>query len=217
MLAVVLVLAVAGWAFMFLPDPDGVWPRTWVVAFVLGAAAVGGLVLDGRIRTVVGPVSFVDVGLGIGVGVGWLMATHVGHRVICRLFPTFMDRVNALYALRDHGSILPVVGPLVAMGITEELVFRGYVQGRIGVVAAVIAYAAVQLVVRNWALVLAAVLCGAVWGTLAWWRDGLLAAVVAHVLWTGALTFIWPLSGCAGKLGPEDIDRLEALAPEATP
>ena len=215
MLVVLLALAVAGWAFMFLPDADGVWARTWMVAIVLSTAAAVGLAREGDLRTVLGPVTPFDVGLGLLVGGAWLVATHIGHTVLCRLFPSFIDRVNDLYSLKEDARIAPVVGPLVAMGITEELVFRGYVQGRLGLVVAIVAYAGVQLVVRNWALVLAAVLCGAVWGTLAWWRDGLVAAAFAHVLWTGALAFAWPLKGCKGRLGPAEIEAVQTSSPRS--
>ena len=58
------------------------------------------------------------------------------------------------------------------------------------------AYTGVQVMARNWALALAALLCGSVWGTLAWASDGIVAPVVAHVVWVVALTFVWPLRGC---------------------
>lgn len=217
MLAILLVLAVVGWGLMFLPSQDGVWLRTWLVAAVLSTVAVGALVLDGRIRTVIGPVGPIEVGLGLAVGGAWLVATHIGHSVLCRLFPSFIERVNDLYSLKDRTDVLPVLAPLVAMGLTEELVFRGYVQAEVGVVGAVLAYAGVQLVVRNWALFLAALLGGVVWGTLAWWRDGLIAAMVAHVLWTGALTFLWPLRGCADQPDPAATPSFDQLAQEGTP
>ena len=56
-----------------------------------------------------------------------------------------------------------------------------------------VAYTAVQVFERKWALALAALLGGAVWGALFAWRLGLVAPVAAHVLWTGVLTFLWPL------------------------
>ena len=57
------------------------------------------------------------------------------------------------------------------------------------------AYTAVQAVARSWALVLAAASCGSVWGLLTWASGGIVAAVVAHVVWVVALTFVWPLQG----------------------
>ncbi|WCO65443.1 type II CAAX endopeptidase family protein [Iamia majanohamensis] len=196
LLAVGLLLAVGVWCFLFLPPRRGLWTRTWIAAPVLTAYAVGALAATDRLDAVVGPVTPAEVGLGLGVGGAWLVATHVGHAVLCRLFPSFLAQVNDLYAIRDRSRLWSTVGAVVAMGVAEEVFFRGFVQDRVGLVAAVAAYTAVQAVERKWALALAALLGGTVWGLLFWWSGGLVAPVVAHVLWTGMLTFVWPLKGC---------------------
>ncbi len=77
------------------------------------------------------------------------------------------------------------------------------VQREFGIVVGVIAYSAVQAVERNWALMLAGAACGAVWGLLYAWQDNLAAPLVAHLIWTSTLTFIWPLRGCDGHSVPE--------------
>jgi membrane protease YdiL (CAAX protease family) len=169
-----------------------------VAAGVLTAYALAALAASGRLDTVLGPVSPAAAGVGLGVGLAWLVATHVGHAVLCRLVPGFLAQVNDLYAIRDRSRIWFTVGAVVAMAVAEEVFFRGFLQGEVGLVAAVAAYTAVQAVERKWALGLAALLGGTVWGLLFWWTDGLVAPIVAHVLWTGALTFVWPLQGCDG-------------------
>src|SRR3546814_18721934 len=77
-----------------------------------------------------------------------------------------------------------MVGPIAAMGIAEELLFRGVLQGVGGLALALVAYTAVQVFERKWTLAVAALLGGAVWGALFAWRAGLAAPIVAHVLWT---------------------------------
>jgi membrane protease YdiL (CAAX protease family) len=79
------------------------------------------------------------------------------------------------------------------MAAGEELFFRGIVQAEVGLVAAVAIYAGAQLVTGVWALAVAAIYGGLMWGSLMSWRHGLLAALVAHVIWTVALTLVWPL------------------------
>ncbi|HEU5151418.1 MAG TPA: CPBP family intramembrane glutamic endopeptidase, partial [Iamia sp.] len=197
LIAAGLVLAVAVWAFLFrLPRP-GLWPRTWLAAPLLIAFALAALAADGRLRSTIEPVTPVEVGIGIGVGAAWLVATQVGHRILCRLFPAFLAQVNDLYRIRDEGTpVWSMAGAVTLMGVAEELLFRGLVQGGIGLAAAVAAYTLVQAVEGKWALGLAALLGGLVWGLTFAWRDGLVAPVVAHVLWTGTLTFLWPLRGC---------------------
>ncbi|MBA3282773.1 MAG: CPBP family intramembrane metalloprotease [Acidimicrobiia bacterium] len=199
-----LVLALAGWAFLFRRPSEGIWPRTWVTAGALSVYAVVALAVTERLDTVVGPVSLAALGAGLLVGSAWLGATHVGHAVLCRLFPGFLDQITDLYSLREGDRVSTMVGPVVAMAGAEELFFRGFVQGRLGLVGAVAVYTAVQLVAGKWALTLAALLGAVVWGGLFWWTGGLVAPVVAHVLWTGALTFVWPLRGCGRRMGAAD-------------
>ena len=99
------------------------------------------------------------------------------------------------------------------MGVAEELFFRGFVQDRAGLVVAVAAYTGVQAIARNWALALAALLCGSVWGLLAWASGGIVAPVAAHVVWVVALTFVWPLRGChAPDPAEEAVARSRASA-----
>jgi len=189
-----LLVAVAAWAAMFLPDRRGIWPRTWAAAVALTATAVGCLAAVDRLGEVVGPLDAAEVAVGLGAGGAWLVATQVGYRVLAWLSPAFGAQVRDLYRLREgEASTARMVGPIVAMGVAEELLFRGVLQGVGGFALALSAYTAVQAFERKWALALAALLGGAVWGLLFAWRDGLVAPVVAHVLWTGVLTFLWPL------------------------
>jgi len=192
--AVALAVAAAAWAGMFLPDRRGIWPRTWLAATALSATAIACLVAVGRLGEIVGPVHVEELAIGLAVGGAWLVATHVGYRILTMLFPSFGAQVRDLYRLRD-GDATPgqMAGPIVAMGIAEELLFRGVLQGVGGFVLGLAAYTAVQAFERKWALALAALLGGTVWGALFAWRLGLIAPVAAHVLWTGALTFLWPL------------------------
>lgn len=203
-LAVGALVAVGGWAYLFRRPAEGLWPRTWVVAGALSASALAGLAVTDELATVLGPVDLGVAGLGVGIGAGWLVATHIGHAVLCRLVPGFLDQVTDLYSLRTGDRVRSMVGPVTAMAVAEELFFRGLVQTHLGLVGAVIVYGLVQFVAGKWALVLAAVLGGAVWGLLFWWTGGLVAPVLAHWVWTGSLTFLWPLRGCGDGRGGAD-------------
>lgn len=200
-----LVLAGATWAFVFVLPREGLWSRTWVAAAVLSAFSVAALAATDRLDDSVGPLSPLQVGAGLLAGGAWLVATHVGHDVLARLVPGFVDQVADLYRIRDdapprsHAPVWSMAGAVAAMSVAEELFFRGFVQDRVGLVAGVAAYTAVQLVERKWALGLAALLGGTVWGLVFWATGGLLAPVVAHVLWTGVLTFAWPLRSPAPR------------------
>jgi membrane protease YdiL (CAAX protease family) len=191
------VVAFAAFAFMFALPRPGIWPRTWVAAGVVTATAVAGLVALDRFGELVGPFTLTEVAIGLGVGVAWLVATHVGYAAISWLFPAFGAQVSDLYRLGDEDTARRMVGPIVAMGVAEELLFRSVLQGVGGPALALVVYTAVQVFERKWALALAALLGGVVWGALFAWRGGAVAPVAAHVLWTGMLTFVWPLGGAA--------------------
>ena len=211
-IVVSLLVAAGAWAFMFLPDRRDIWPRTWIAAGALTTTAVVGLLALGRFGEVVGPFTMVEVLVGLGVGCAWLLATHLGYAVISWLLPSFSTQVSDLYRLGDGDTVGRMVGPIVAMGVAEELLFRGVLQGIGGFALALVAYTAVQVFERKWALALAALLGGAVWGALFAWRTGLLAPIAAHVLWTGVLTFVWPLGG---RPAPPATRREAALAGRA--
>lgn len=205
--AVTVVVAFAAWWFLFGRGRADIWVRTWVVAPALIAYSVSALAVAGRLDEVLGPVGAVEIALGIGVGVAWLVATHVGHAVLCRLIPSFGDQVEGLYDLGADDPPARVVGPLVVMAVAEELLFRGVVQTIAGFAAGLALYTLVQFVERKWALALAALLGGAIWGALYEWTGGLVAPVLAHAVWTLSLTLVWPLRGCGREPMPTPADH----------
>lgn len=199
----VLSAAVAGWAYVFVPSRDGIWRRSWVTATALTLLSIGVLARAGELGDAVGSLDLEGVGAGLAVGVGWLMATQVGHAVLCRVFPSFIDRVRDLYSIAAGDRRRDVLIALIGMAIAEEFVFRLVTQRQFGIAIAVVAYTLVQGVERNWALMLAGAACGVVWGMLYAWQGNLAAPLIAHVIWTGSLTFVWPLRGCDGNSVPE--------------
>lgn len=204
-----IVVALAAFAYMFALRRTGIWTRTWVAAGVVGATAVAGLAALGRLGEIVGPVDATELAVGLGVGGAWLLATHVGYGVLTRLLPTFGDQVRDLYRLGEEDTAARMVGPIALMGVAEELLFRGVLQGVGGFAIALVTYTAVQVFERKWSLALAALLGGAVWGALFAWRGGLVAPIAAHVLWTGMLTFVWTLGTApkAHEVGPTPARR----------
>src|SRR4051812_32082295 len=145
-----VLVAVGMWFLMFRGDREDIWPRTWIAAAVLSTYAVVAAALLGELDIFVGPVSPKDALVGAVVGAAWLVATHIGANVIGRLMPGFREQLDDLYALTGRGAAVRMVGPLVAMAVAEELLFRGLIQGRAGLAIAVAAYVGVQLVERKW-------------------------------------------------------------------
>lgn len=204
-------VAFGAFAYMFALPRPGIWPRTWVAAGALGGTAVVGLLALGRFEELVGPFTLEELAIGLLAGAAWLVATRVGYAVVSWAFPAFGDQVRDLYRLGDEDTSRRMVGPVIAIGIAEELLFRGVLQGVGGIALALAAYTAVQAFERKWALALAALLGGIVWGALFAWRGGLIAPIAAHVVWTGMLTFVWPLGGAPR---PQESDPVDAGGPE---
>ncbi len=204
MIGVVASLAVAlgAWIFVFVPERRGIWIRTCVSAAAMITISTAVLLADERFGGAVGRVDVRALSIGVAAGLTWLVATQVGVRAISIVIPSIVDRAGELYEIAAGDRRRDIAIAIVSMAVAEELLFRGVVQVEWGLGVAVVAYAAVQVVERNWALVLAGFACGVVFGALAEWTDGLTAPVVAHLIWTAALTFVWPLRDASGAPVP---------------
>lgn len=199
----ILLLTLAGWLFIFALPRPGIWQRSWMVALVLIAASAAALAGAGELRDAIGTTDSTAIGAGVAAGVVWVVATQVGHQILCRILPAFIEQVRDLYSIAAGDSRREITLALVSLALAEELVFRLVTQREFGLVAGVLAYAAVQAVERNWALMIAGAACGLVWGLLYAWQENLAAPLIAHLVWTSTLTFFWPLRGCGDQPVPE--------------
>ncbi len=209
---VATVVAAGAWIALFRGDRSDIWPRTWVIAGVLVVFSSGALAAVDRLDTVVGPIDPTSIGLGVVAGGAWLVATHIGHAVLCRLFPSFIEQVRDLYGLGVGDPASRVLGPILAMAFAEEFLFRGVIQNLAGFAVGATVYTAVQVFERKWALVLAGLIAALVCGGLFEVTDGLVAPVIAHALWTTTLTLVWPLRGCGDDPIPTPADAQTAAS-----
>ncbi len=189
--AVVAGLAVAAlaWAVLFLPAPEGFWDRALPTGLAIGV--YGTVAQRHRLDDLWRPEAL-GVAVGVVAAAGLYGVFWVGDRVLHRLLPALAADVGELYGVggSSRPRLVPVV--LVAVGASEEMFWRGFVQARAGVVVALVAYAAVHLWERKAALVLAALVGGAAWSALFGWRETLVAPVVCHVLWDLAVVLWFP-------------------------
>jgi len=124
-----------------------------------------------------------DLGLGVAAGVGVVLASHVF---------TEWTRMGDALARALAGTIGVMALPdllLLAMasGLGEELLFRGALQPRVGLVWASLLFGCVHFVPRReflpWTVF--AILAGFLFGALFAWTGNLIAPVVAHTIVNG--------------------------------
>ena len=130
-------------------------------------------------------------------GIFWL-----GDKLSQWLFPSFARaQVNSIYSIKD-GFNPHTVGLLLLLliGPAEEIFWRGYVQEKlqrsfsktwIGAVVGIALYTAIHIPSCNFMLIVAAGVCGVVWGGLYWWKPQWFPALLlSHALWDAAV-FVW--------------------------
>lgn len=181
--AAVIVAACAAWVVLFVPNRSGFWVRATAVGLLLCAgSAVTLLAQAGRLERTFQPVVPAELAWGVGVGLALYTAARIGYPLACRYASPLTDAADDLFELRVLTSSIRMAAAIVVMGIGEELLFRGLVQPRVGLLVAAVVYAAVQLISRNLLLVVLGVAGGLVWGSLYAATGSLVAPILAHVI-----------------------------------
>lgn len=193
-----VVVAFVLWTFMFSP-----WTKTIIPFwYAMTASAVVLIVLAWRQAKTMLRFEWKDLFLGIGIALVLWGVFWVGDKVSQWIFPSFArPQVDAIYAMKD--GMNPVVISLLLLfiiGPAEELFWRAYIQDTlcqvlskpiVGAVAAIIIYALVHVFSLNLMLILAALVCGVIWGGLYYLMPQRLGAlIISHALWDAAV-FIW--------------------------
>ena len=128
-------------------------------------------------------------------GVFW-----VGDKLSQLLFSFSRAQVNLIYNIK--GNVSPTLLALLLLfviGPAEEIFWRGYVQRTlskyrspfVAFLLTTACYTAVHLPSGNFMLIMAALVCGIVWGGLYWLMpQNLKAIIISHALWDAA-AFVW--------------------------
>lgn len=161
-----------------------------VIAFylVLGFAAWGWVALRGLPWTrlvVPGAPSGLALEVGVGVGFGLLVVWIGG--VLERRIGALRRLAQRLQEMLPHLSDRDIVVAAIASSVSEELFFRGAMQGALGfwVTAAVFAVAHGGLVPGLRAWVVFAGVMGLVFGGMVLWLGTLTAPICAHAVING--------------------------------
>ena len=171
--------------------PGQLYGAAWVFYLVLG---LGGLLWlgwqDGALgaELLVGPSSslldlVLDLALGVVCG-GLLLGAW---ELMRRALPGALALEERLREMIGSIRRDEAIGLAIVSGVAEEVFFRGAVQGAWGFIVATALFSILHSgpgrEFRLWTLF--AAVAGVVLGGLMWWRGGLLAPVVAHVMVNG--------------------------------
>jgi len=138
---------------------------------------------------------------GLAVGLVMSVSTKLLYLPIAAAIPLVARDVASLYGklgAQAHWGALLLLCPVI---LGEEVVWRGLVQGalgrRYGVASAIPltagVYALADAPTGSPVLVLAALGCGLVWSALRAGTGGLLAPLLAHILWDALVLFVSPV------------------------
>lgn len=131
-------------------------------------------------------------------GVFW-----VGDKVATWMFPFARPQVDTIYSMKDsqQGWVIGLL-LLFIIGPAEEIFWRGFVQRKmsalwsanIGCAVTLLIYGLVHIWKLNFMLIMAALVCGFVWG-LAYrlWPKQLFALIVSHAVWDALVFVVWPI------------------------
>lgn len=148
-------------------------------------------------------VSWSGLLLGIALALALWGVFWVGDKVATWMFPFARPQVDTIYSMKESQSEL-IIGLLLlfVIGPAEEIFWRGFVQRGIGVrstanaafVATLLIYGLIHVWKFNFMLVIAALVCGLVWG-LAYrlWPKQLFALIVSHAVWDTLVFVVWPI------------------------
>lgn len=201
-LGAALALAVALWVFVFRWHPIGFWGSMVLATAVLGAVGLAATrndpVIWGTDRRL--PTAS-DVAWGAGSAVALAAFFHAGGWLLRLMWPAAGSHIGAVYGL-DPSVPLPVIALalLLVIGPGEELFWRLFLQQRMarqfgplrGWASTTAIYGAVHVVTGNPVLVLAALVAGAFWGLMWWWRPRPWGVVISHALWDVLMFVVWP-------------------------
>lgn len=203
------IIALLCWTYMFCPIVPQALPFWHMMASAAIVLTTLSIVLGRDIwiqkwQTRKGGVKYIlsQIVLGIALAIVLWGVFWVGDKLSQWMFPSFARaQVNDIYSIKD-GFNPRVVGLLLLflIGPAEEIFWRGYVQEKlqrsfsktwIGALVGIALYTAIHIPSCNFMLIVAAGVCGVVWGGLYWWKPQWFPAlIISHALWDAAV-FVW--------------------------
>lgn len=141
-----------------------------------------------------------EIFMGIGLAAALWGIFWVGDKVSQWLFAFARPQVDLIYGMKSgHSGLLLSLALLFIIGPAEELFWRGFVQKNLrkglsanfAWLSGTFFYTIVHLPSANFMLIMAALVCGLIWGGLYRFMPQHFGAIVlSHALWDAA-AFVW--------------------------
>lgn len=174
-------------------------PRFYPLTLALAATWIAGGLLSGPLflgrmpgRGGLRPPVLTPIVLGLLAG-----AVFIVGALVVRQVPALAGYVDDVLAHADAGPLALVAVITLVNGVAEEVFFRGGLFAAIGrrhaVVISTLVYGAATVTTGNPMLVFAALLLGLVLGLQRRASGGILAPILTHVVWSGAMLLLLPL------------------------
>lgn len=197
-----LIIAALLWFLMFnpwLPKLTDFWTMMTISGFILLSMTQ---IID---REWINDVKLSWNGLFIGISLALLLwgVFWIGDKVATWMFSFARPQVDLIYGMKEQQNewviaclLLFIIGP------AEEIFWRGFVQRNLvksldsnkAFIITTIIYAIVHIWAFNFMLLMAALVCGIVWG-LAYrlFPKHLFALIVSHAVWDAMVFVIFPI------------------------
>lgn len=192
-----ILLAAVFWFVMFFPTLGWTFNFWMVMTLASLSLTILALYFGGRpdVRF-----SWSEIALGVVAAIVLWGVFWIGDKVSQWLFDFARPQVDLIYGIKE-GTSSTVISLLLLLiiGPGEELFWRGYIQRRlsarwspnIGFLVATAAYTLIHVSSLNFMLVMAAMVCGIIWGGLfRFFPKHFTAIVISHALWDAA-AFVW--------------------------
>lgn len=189
------------WFVMFSP-----WTKTW---FTFWYAMAASAVVLTTLSVTLGREWMKDVRINLRT-IGWGLAIAfvlwwvfwIGDKVSQWLFDFARPQVDLIYDMKATTSPRVIGGLLLfIIGPAEEIFWRGFVQRRlmqrygmnVGFVIATLCYTLIHVWSFNFMLVMAAAVCGVLWGGIyRLWPRAFFPLVLSHAVWDCAAFVVFP-------------------------
>ncbi len=197
-----VLVATILWFIMFnpwLPKPADFWTMMTVSGLLL--LSMTSLFGSGWVKDV--KVSWQGFLLGMGIAVLLWCVFWIGDKIATWMFSFARPQVDLIYGMKEQQHEWVIASLLLfIIGPAEEIFWRGFVQRNLvntlsadkAFVVTTVVYALVHVWSLNFMLLMAALVCGIVWG-LAYrlFPKHLFALIVSHAVWDAMVFVIFPI------------------------